>query len=82
MSDIRKHLWKFTDWEKVDIDEEQAMKICTKCELQVLMSRRLEFEGYGLRVPKEYRLPGQPWVKMYSRDGHKALPDCKPVNHE
>lgn len=65
-------------WKTIGIDLQEAVKTCHRCELQVKMKRKIEFDGFGPRVAVAYRKKGGDWEKMYKpgQPEKRALPDC------
>lgn len=80
---FKHHQWAPpTEWLKMDIDSEEAIKKCRRCDLEVLMRRKLEFDGHAPPDLMAYRKSGEAWCKMYHTHGHRALPQCEPIKQE
>lgn len=63
-------------WKRTGIDFQEAVKTCKRCEVEVKMRRKIEFDGFAPRFPVAFREKGGDWVKMYHSHGNGALPVC------
>jgi len=77
---FRRHQWAPpSKWRKVEIDVEEAIKKCSRCDLEVMLRRKIEFAGHGSLNHMAYRKPEEAWRKMYHNHGYRGLPQCEPV---